>query len=813
MPSNSDDRLQQLEGAVADLQRRLGSVERKLGTDTLASRTPPAPGGATHTPARTATGANNAGQPTDASGVGAAPPVSDLPDTSLRDGWLAFEKWFGKYGMAIAGALLLSIALVWGATLVYSYIGAGVKLAALAVAAASLIFCGERWSRDKKIGWWSQALVAVGYAVGQFMFYAAHNVDSLRILDDPLLSSTAMLALALTSGVHAVWRCSEPIALLSVVLAFVTLSLSTVSYFSVAASAIILTGLVLSTVRMRWYSVYAMGAAASYATFLCFTQPQVMASAATATVGLALCAAFLAVYWLAFNVIGLLLSRGEARSTARGTIVGVTIVNAAAFVAPILFQMGSVFPELRWAFLLGVGVAYLLSVPVYSRRDQLVASVMLVLGLQFVTACVPLKLDGQAVASVWLVEVTALTAIGMWAGLPALRYFAAVLSAVSLGHLALFEFPSERTFDFIGLVLPARSLIGLLAVGNCASCYGLYQWACFERSSRERQFAEGYLCAALALSGLVAFLDVPTYALPLVWGLQAAVLIVLGVLPPRQVFANGAFVFFVGAVIAALTGFAQVGLLAVGLLAVIGLGAGLFYRHSAAGGVRERTCSEAYSIATTVLLYGYTLCLHHADQSWPALPLAAAGALLVVAGLLLRTRVLRYLGAIGFAAALYGIGQDYADDVPWTWVTNGGVAALLGLVALGYRFLTADDDRLGTVGAALPADADETRVAREAYALLSAALLSVTAPMLLALTGITMFWALEGAVLLALGFIFREYLVRSAGLLLLMALIGKLLWLDLQGSSDVLRFLSFLGAAIVVLTGAWAYFKYARDET
>ncbi len=799
MPSNSDDRLQQLETAVADLQRRVGGVERQLGTHSPAPKPTPLP--APPPPVSTPDGGDAAGdQPR-------------VPDTSIRDAWLAFEKWFGKYGMATGGALLLAIALVWGAMLAYSYIGAEIKLAALGLTAAGLIFFGDRRSRDEKIGWWSQALVAVGYAVGQFMFYAAHHIESLRVIEGALPSSIAMLSLALAAGLHAVWRRSEPIALLSVVLSFVTLSLSTVSLFSVVASALILTGLVLSTVRMRWYTVYAVGAAASYATFLIFTQPQVMASTATATAGLTLCGAFLAVYWLAFNLIGFLLSGGdEAGNTRRGTIIAVTIANAAAFIVPTMFQMGSVFPELRWVFLLGVGIAYLLSVPLYNRRDKLVSSVVLVLGLQFVTACVPLKLDGQAVAAVWLLEAAALTAIGMRTGMPVLRYFAAVLSALCVGHLALFEFPSERIFDLVGLAIPARSLIGLVAAGVFAGCYGLYQVARFERRESEQWFGHGYLCAALALTGVVGFLDVPTAWLPLVWGLQALALLAVSFLPPRQVFANGAFAFFVGAVLVALTGFAEVGLPVVALLAAIGLGAGLIYRLGPATDTQVQTRSEAYFIATAVLMYGFTLCVHHADSMLPVLQLAVQATLLAVAGLLLRVKVLRYLGAVGFGIALFGIGNAFANEVAWTWLANGGVAALLALVGLGYRFLTVTDGQAGLVGAQLPAAEAETPVAREAYALLPAVLMAVTAPALLSLTGTTVAWAIEGALLLVIGFAFREYFVRSAGLLLCIALIGKLLWLDMRGASDVLRFLSFLGAAIVVLTGAWAYFKYTRDE-
>ena len=805
MPLNADDRLLQLETTVAELQQRLGKVERKVGVDTPAPTPVPLPAPTPHPDPIT----HNPGDPAP------TPPTPSAPDTSLRDGWLAFEKWFGKYGMATAGALLLTIALSWGATLVYDHIGAEVKLAALGVTAAVLIFFGERKSRDAQITWWSQALIAVGYAVGQFMLYASHHVSSLQVLEDPLPSSIAMLALAGACGLHAIWRRSEPIALLSVLLAFVTLSLSPVSYFSVLASGLILTGLVLSAVRMRWYTVYVVGAAGCYATFLVFTQPQVMASAATAGAGLTLCAAFLAVYWLAFNVIGYLLSSGSGDSdkTKRGTIIGVTIANSAAFIAPTIFQMGEVFPEWRWAFLAGVGAAYLLSAPLYARHDKLIASVVLVLGLQFLTACVPLKLDAEAVAAVWLIEAAALSAIGMRAGMPVVRYFAAVLSVLCVGHLALFEFTSARGFELLGWAVPSRSLLGLVAAGVFTSCYALYQWAKFERRPGEEFFGQNYLRAALALTAVVALLDVPTYALPLVWGIQSVALVALGFLPPRRSFANAGFLFFAGAVLVCLIGSAQVGVPIACVLGALGVCSALAYRYGLAGDqnnqLEAQTRSEVYFIAAAVLSYGYTLCLHNTAQTFPVIQLCLQAVLLAVAGLALKSRVLRYIGAAGLALTAAG---SFYMEMPWTWLNNGVLIGSLTTLALAYRFLTPADSRPGLVSTRLLNDVHEGAFAQQAYALASALLLAVTGAKLLTATGLTICWSLEGALLLALGFAFREKFVRSAGLILFIALIGKLLWFDLSGASDVVRVLSFLGASIVTLAGSWAYFRYTRDE-
>lgn len=819
MQPNAEGRLHQLEQTVADLQRRMGQVEHKLGT-TPAPRPTRVPVDPVSVPAATPAPLTDTAKPADAEQPTSPSSLttSKTPDVSFRETWAAFEKWFGKYGMATGGALLVTIALVWGATLVYQYIGPEVKLAALALVSGSLIFFGDRKSRDEKLAWWGQALIGTGYAIAQFMLYASHHVSSLQVVDNPIVSSFAMLALALIGGAHAIWRRSEPTALLSVILAFVTLSLSPVSYFSVAASAIILSGLVLCTVRMRWHTVYAVGMAASYAVFLVFTQGQVMAAAATPLAGLLLSAAFLAVYWLAFNLVGFLLAGDETGRARRGTILGVTVANAAAFIGPTLFQMGSVFPEWRWAFLAAVGVAYLLAVPLYRLRDGLLSQVILVLGLQFITACIPLKLDHEAVAAVWLLEAAALTALGMRGGLPLLRIFALALSVVCLAHLAFIDLPSERAFDLIGWVVPSRSLIALTAALAFGVCYALYQWARFERYKWESVLGNYYLRVALALTALVAFLDVPTHALPIVFAVEAAALCVLGFLPPRKTFANAGLLFFAGAVATALLFHSTVSLAVVHVLGVLGLAIGLAYRYhllgsSASDAQQEtHTRSEMFFVASAVLAYGYSLCTHWTDPALPSLPWAIQAVSLAVAGLVLRSRVLRYLGAAGMAAALFGIGHAYVNEVTWTWLTNGTVVGLLAALALAYRFITVSESRPGMLAEQLPGEADETSVAKEAYALTAAVLLASTGGVLLAGSHLTLCWLLEGIALLTIGFGFREKSIRSAGLLLFVVLLGKLLWWDLSGVSDFLRVLIYLGAGVVTLGGSRAYFKYTRDE-
>ena len=87
------------------------------------------------------------------------------------------------------------------------------------------------------------ALVAGGYAVGYFTIYAMQNIAAVKLIDNVVLDSCLLLAMATGCMLHSLYRRSETVALLSALLAFVTLSLSPVTSFTVVASALMAVGL------------------------------------------------------------------------------------------------------------------------------------------------------------------------------------------------------------------------------------------------------------------------------------------------------------------------------------------------------------------------------------------------------------------------------------------------------------------------------------------------------------------------------------------------------------------------------------------
>lgn len=666
----------------------------------------------------------------------------------------------GKYGLAVAGSLLLAVVAVWGLNYVYDQVGPEVKLAAGGLFAAALVVFGERSSRNKQLAWWSQAIIGAGYSIAYFVGYAAHNVAGLQVITDPVTDSALLLALTAIGGFHAVWRNSQPIALLSVLLAFVTISLSSVTYFSVVASGLMLLGLVTVIARQKWYGVYVVGSVAAYATFMVFTQPQVMASSATALAGLMLSAAFLFTYWLAFNAVALLLKpNGQAQ---KSTILAVVIGNAVAFLLPTMYQLGNQFPELRWAFLAIIGTLYLASAAIAGlRKDRILSGVMLVTGLQLVTAAVPLKLDGNAVTAVWLLETLGLTVLGMRYGMPVLRVFGLVVAVACGVHMGLVDMQSAATFDLAGYAVPTRSLIGLVAMFASAVSYGLYVRGKFERYSWETAQIPQYLfyCATVALGWLLPLLDAPHGAIALIWSAEA-LLVVLASRFVRDVAMPKTGILFIGSsLMVSLLFVGAMSQTAIVLACATPFVIGLIYRFNlvSASILDSAILRQVYFAAGTAMMLSHTYYQNPTPEA-SLVPFAIEASVLVAAGFVLRDQALRVLGGLGLAVT---VGM-FAFGMTATWATSLMLVGVLSAAAIAYRVLAASNyTDIGLLWQ------DERKALTRWYPVAASVLLAVTflnsdlmptkwAPVALAAESVT---------LVALGIGTRAWVLRTLGFL------------------------------------------------
>lgn len=697
----------------------------------------------------------------------------------------SFEFRLGTQGALYAGLLLLLIGaaslVAWG----YQYMGPAFKIGAGLAMAASMIAGGELLIRKREnMKWYGTGLIGGGYAFGYFLFYAMQNIASVKILDSVLIDSVLLLGWAGVTMLHSLVRKSENIALLSTLLAFVTISLSPLGFFSVCASAIMAVGLAWVVVRMDWLKVYSLGAVGSYLTYLFFTQPQINAIQGGTDAGFWLSGAFLGVFWLVYNAVAFYLKPStNGTASRRTTILGVLVLNAVGFVLPSLYSMGTFLPEWRWLFLALVGVVYFGFTKLASSRGlRDISQLTLLLGLQCVTAAVPLKLDPMAVSAVWFLECALLVFAGLRQNLLPFRWFAAALAAFTVGRLVLVDLENAHTFNLLGLAVDWRWLIGTVAAASYGFAAWCYRSARFEAVKTTYEKLAGYPLFMI-LAGVAAWV-VPAFAAPvglkaLFWSVEGAALVLLGIRMRDWLAQELASLAFLTAGISLAVNYAVVS------TPVLSCVIGLFYVASfafrfaspvlAPGAGRARY--HAYALASVVLTYLLTW-LRASDPVSLALSLAFESGLIVLLGFQLKDSAIRRLGTVGLVPVIVALVLGLST---WTWGGVLPVVAIIFALHARYRMGWDVDERttdtfLDELGRHL--GADENEYVKRAYFVVGTALLTAVFSVLVEPVWLPLVLSCQFALTVGAGFVLGERhtrLVGAAGFVpVALALVGSL---------------------------------------
>jgi uncharacterized membrane protein len=693
----------------------------------------------------------------------------------------SFELKFGTVGALYVGLLLLLIGIGSLIAMSWTELGPIFKIGAGMFTGLAMVGGGEFVARRRPgMKWWGMGLIGGGYALGYFVLYAMQNVLSVKILDSVLIDSSLLLGWAGVCMAHSLVRKSEEIALLSTLLAFVTISLSPLGFFSVAASAILCLALALVVVRMNWLKVYALGAAGSYATYVMFTQPQIDAVQGGTANGFWLSGAFLGLYWLVFNAVAFLLKPSkECSAKRRYTILGVIALNAIGFVAPSLYSMGTFYPELRWAFLALTGVAYFgMTMLATVRGLREVSTLALLLGLQLVTAAIPLKLDAHAVSVVWLLEVALLVVAGMRSNLLPFRWFAGALAVFTAGRLALFDLTglvNQHDFQLLGQAIDWRWLLGAVA----AVCYAVSAWCyksarCAQSQSQfEKAYAyRVYLILTAAVVWFVPFMLAPVGLKALFWAVEAMVLVALAARTKDSLADELAALTFLTSAASLVLNYNVVEPL-VSCLVI-----GLFYLASFTYKWAARELDEGQrrnrhhiyvtgSVVLTLIMTALSTVAYDSrhDTFLNVAPLALRwaieGGLIVMLGFLLKDSAIRRLGTLVFLPTAFALWMSHGQ---WAWPTVLPIVGILFGLHVRYRFgCPADDKQSDTFLDSLNIGGDENELLKRSYAILFSLLLAASFGVLLEAKWLALVWSCQFSASVGAGFLLRERYMRVLG--------------------------------------------------
>lgn len=472
--------------------------------------------------------------------------------------------WLNKLGMLI---LVIGLALFLGYSL--AYLGPAGRIAVGFVVSGVILACGVVLERRARYVMFARGLIGGGWAALYFTTYAMHGLEASRVIEDPLVGMLLLGAAAVGMVVHSLRYRSEIVTGLAYFIGFVTIAISPVSGFSVAASVPLAGSLLFLAHKFSWVNMAVAGVIATYGTYA-------LGYGALAATGPVLSnflsgQSALVIYWLLFEGFDLLgIWRGRELPAVERAIFP---LNACGFVGVSLLYWPSFARETLYLFFAAAGAAYLVSTLIRAKlsppssfpEDADIAKRIaaggyegaVTLAVALITLGILLRLSGLEVNLALMLEGEFLLLAGLRLGQPYLRLLAAVVFAYPLIKLGLLDLVKEEVVAIAGTSLKAWTPVALVM----SSVFYLNRWLTWRGQPVPLAFLEvGYGFAATALLALILAFEVPLGIKGFAWLLLAVPLFEVGLRKGFEEFRTHSFLV------------AVTGLLALLLVNVIGAG-------------------------------------------------------------------------------------------------------------------------------------------------------------------------------------------------------------------------------------------------
>ncbi len=425
--------------------------------------------------------------------------------------------WLNKLGVLV---LVIGIALLLGYE--FTHVGPAGRVAIGMAVGLTMLIGGVFIERKSAYAIFARGLIGGGWAALYFTTYAMHALPAAKVIDNPYIGTTLLLAVACGMILHSLRYKSQTVSGLAYFIAFATLALSESTPFSVLALLPMAASLLYLAHKFEWHRMAVFGLFATYAT--CASRPDVNASLASTQ-------ALFAAYWLLFEIFDVFRLR---RSAATWTIDSFILPgNALGFLGLSLVKWQRAAPEHVYAFLIGGATLYLASalIRTYLRPPSSFDpdsgtlariaggsyegpfTISAVLGAAAILA----RATGEWINLGLLIEGEVLFLAGFLFGQKYLRRLAGAAFAVSVTKVVLVDLAEADTIVLAGRNWTAWSPVAVLS----AAIFYL---------NRALRVAEGafYSSAAAGLIALVLGYETPHQYLSVAWLAFAAVLFEAG---------------------------------------------------------------------------------------------------------------------------------------------------------------------------------------------------------------------------------------------------------------------------------------------
>ena len=354
-----------------------------------------------------------------------APNLKSALDLEERLG----TNWLNKIGVSI---LVLGIAFF----LAYQIrtLGPMGKVLVGYLVGAAMLGAGIWFERHERYKILARAGVGGGWALLFFVTYAMYHVAAARVISSQLTDLVLMLAVAGAMVWHTLRYRSQVVTGLAFLLAFLTITISQETVYSLTAGVVLAAALVVIVGKMQWFELEILGIAASYLNHYLWLRhivepmhgkhhmfPEFFPSAA-----------ILVSYWIIFR-ISYVWRRPKDRKQ-ENVSAAAALLNAASLLWLLKYQ--SVHPEWAfWALLVMGGLEVALAQLPATRRRRTAVTVLSTLGAVLLIAAFPFRYSGERLSVLWLAEAEALFLVGVWVGEVVFRRIGMLALAVVAGQM------------------------------------------------------------------------------------------------------------------------------------------------------------------------------------------------------------------------------------------------------------------------------------------------------------------------------------------------------------------------------------------
>ena len=692
--------------------------------------------------------------------------------------------WLSRLGI---GFLVVGAALL----VVYSfpYFGAWAKLLTGFLIAGSLLLAGEKIDTKQKMTWLGNACAGGGWSLAFFCSYAMHNVESVRVIDDPIIGTLAMLAVAGGSTFHSIRKNSELIGSFSTILGFIALSLNGISSITAPAFSILCLNFTVLAQQKKWLGLYSSGLVSAGIFMLILVN--------VGMPGLFGALQFLAPFLLASTAMPFAFRNDEGAS--RGPTVAANIATAlVSFItvtsAVSVDQIPN--PEILYLFAAAIYGGISLLYKKFKLEEESLCSALI--ALSSATIYLPAAKLGPHNVLTWAIQLALLLWAGFRYNIRSFRWFAYPLSAVTF-IACLVEFFDSSTFVFNGANIHWSTLNivpALLVFASVTSFSNKANYKFISSGAHEFNFYW-----YLHMFGVVAFLWAPFMNMSINDAAQGATIAGWTALASMGAYLgfnwkrNYVLVFSILTYVCAMLLSFGGQTVPVIVFPSIALLTSLFsmaehIRVNNYGQSISKNYKNVFFILGTIALFQIQS-IHLPSLSQVCLALAIEMFAFIAIGVRIKDKCIRGCGILAATVLnLVLLTNEPSVGLPMICIS---VMSLYAAAQI-YMRITAADISLSArnfIRHALTCGATFTMVHYSGTQLDT--------------HFVSLAWAAEGISLIAAGFMLNDKLLRISGLLVFGLLATHLVFVDLASAATVYRIIAFMVAGLFLMAAAYTY--------